>query len=99
MTIAREVGVSGHVTGVDLSEKMVSIAGRVASARGLSNVDFQTMDAGELKFPDEWFDAAVCSFGFQIFTNPDRAALEAHRVIRRGGRIAVSVWSTADRVP
>jgi SAM-dependent methyltransferase len=41
----------------------------------------------------------VSSFGFQIFTDPEKAAREAHRVTRDGGRICVSVWSTGDRVP
>ncbi|HEV8049852.1 MAG TPA: methyltransferase domain-containing protein [Thermoplasmata archaeon] len=99
ITIAGEVGPSGHVTGVDLSENMVSIAQRVAEARGLGNVDFRAMDCGDLQFPDETYDAAVSSFGFQIFTDPEAAARGAYRVIRRGGRIAVSVWGTANRVP
>ncbi len=41
----------------------------------------------------------VSSFGFQIFTDPEKAAGEALRVLRHGGRIAVSVWSRGDKVP
>jgi ubiquinone/menaquinone biosynthesis C-methylase UbiE len=99
ITIAREVGSQGYVTGVDLSESMVSIATRVARARGLRNVEFVAMDCAALSFPSTSFDAVVSSFGFQIFTDPEKAAREAHRVVRPGGRICVSVWSTADRVP
>ena len=99
ITIAREVGPRGHVTGVDLSENMVSIATQVARARGLQNVEFKTMDCAALSFADDSFDAAVSSFGFQIFTDPEKAAREAHRVVRPHGRICVSVWSTGDRVP
>jgi ubiquinone/menaquinone biosynthesis C-methylase UbiE len=99
ITIAREVGPEGSVTGVDLSENMVSIASEVAQARGLKNVEFKTMDCAALTFTDASFDAVVSSFGFQIFTDPEKAALEAYRVIRPGGRISVSVWSTGDRVP
>jgi SAM-dependent methyltransferase len=99
MTIARQVGVTGHVTGVDLSENMVAIARRVSQARGLSNVDFRAMDCERLDFPDAAFDVAVSSFGFQIFTHPERAARETFRVLKENGRIGVSVWSTADRVP
>jgi SAM-dependent methyltransferase len=98
-SIAREVGPQGHVTGVDLSENMVSIARQVAGARGVRNAEFAVMDCAALSFPDGAFDAAVSCFGFQIFTDPEMAAKEAHRVIRPGGRICVSVWSTADRVP
>jgi SAM-dependent methyltransferase len=99
MSIARMVGASGHVTGVDLSENMILIADRVAQSRELNNVDFRVMDCGDLSFGDASFDAAVSSFGFQIFTDPDAAARAAHRVIKPGGRIAVSVWSTGDKVP
>ena len=99
ITIARQVEPGGHVTGIDLSENMVSIAQRVARARGLENVDFRAMDCGDLEFPNESFDAVISSFGFQIFTDPERAAREALRVLRPHGRIAVSVWSTGDKVP
>ncbi|MCI4323999.1 MAG: class I SAM-dependent methyltransferase, partial [Thermoplasmata archaeon] len=70
MTIARLMGASGHVTGIDLSENMVSIAERVARARGANNIEFRAMDCGDLKLPDRSFDAVVSSFGFQIFTDP-----------------------------
>ncbi|HZY70201.1 MAG TPA: methyltransferase domain-containing protein [Thermoplasmata archaeon] len=99
MTIASLVGPGGHVTGVDLSEKMVAIAQRVAGARGLANVDFRPMDCTSLRLPDGYFHAAVSSFGFQIFTDPESAAKEARRVLLPGGRISASVWSTGDRVP
>jgi len=99
MTIASKVNPGGHVTGVDLSENMIAIANQVAKARGLSNVDFQVMDCSALSLADSLFDAAVCCFGFQIFTDPERAAREAFRVIKPNGRICVGVWSTGDRVP
>lgn len=99
ISIAGQVGASGRVTGIDLSENMVSIAQRVAHARGRENVEFRVMDCGALEFPNESFDAVISSFGFQIFTDPEKAAREALRVLRPGGRIAVSVWSTRDKVP
>jgi SAM-dependent methyltransferase len=99
MTLSQAVGHKGHVTGVDLSEKMVSIARRVAEARGLTNIDFQVMDCASLTIPESRFDGATCSFGFQIFTDPEKAAREAHRVLKRGGRLCASVWSTGDKVP
>jgi SAM-dependent methyltransferase len=99
LTIAGQVGVRGHVLGVDLSENMIALARRVAAARSISNAEFRVMDCSSLAIDDGRFDAAVSSFGFQIFTDPEKAVREVFRVVRAGGRIAVSVWSTGDKVP
>jgi enediyne biosynthesis protein CalE5 len=99
LTIAGQVGARGRVVGVDLSENMISIARRVAAARSVSNAEFQVMDCSALTFDEGHFDAAISSFGFQIFPDPDKAAQCAIRVLRPKGRLAVSVWSTGDRVP
>lgn len=97
MSLARLVGPDGHVTGVDLSEKMIEIASQVAKERRLGNADFRVMDAEHLAFPDNSFDAVVSRFGFQIFTNPEAVAVEAYRVLKPGGRIVVAIWSTAEK--
>jgi SAM-dependent methyltransferase len=99
MTIAEAVGPQGHVTGVDLSERMIALATSAAQARALKQLDFRVMDSTALTFGEGEFDAATSSFGFQIFTDPEGAAREAHRVLRPGGRFCVSVWSTGDKVP
>lgn len=97
MSIARLVGADGEVVGVDLSEKMVELARQIARERRIPNVRFEVMDAEHLKFPDATFDVVTSRFGFQIFTNPEAVAAEAHRVLKPKGRIGVSVWSTADK--
>ncbi|MCI4347235.1 MAG: methyltransferase domain-containing protein [Thermoplasmata archaeon] len=99
LTVAAVVEPTGHVTGIDLSEKMVEIAQRIATAQSTRNADFRVMDCSTLQFPDGAFDAIISSFGFQIFTNPEQAAKEARRVLSSRRRIAVSVWSTGDQVP
>lgn len=97
MSIARMVGPDGKVTGIDLSEKMVELATRLAKERRIPNVEFRVMDAEKLDFPDDTFDLVTSRFGFQIFTNPESVAREAHRVLGPKGRIGVTVWSTADK--
>lgn len=99
MALAQLVGPLGRVTGVDLSDRMIELAARVAKGRGLANAEFRVMDAERLDFPEESFDAVVSRFGFQIFTDPEAVAREALRVLRREGRLAVTVWSTADKAP
>jgi len=99
MTVAQKVGPNGHVTGIDLSENMIGLAAQVARIRDIGNVDFRTMDCSSLDFPRACFDGALSSFGFQIFTDPESAAKEAHRVLRTTGRIAVCVWSTGNKTP
>ncbi|MCI4331066.1 MAG: class I SAM-dependent methyltransferase [Thermoplasmata archaeon] len=99
MTVARIVGATGRVLGVDLSENMVSIARQVAETRGLRNVEFRVRDCADLDVADASFDCAMSSFGFQIFTDPEKAAREAYRALKPGGRIGVAVWSTGPNVP
>ena len=97
MSIARMVGPQGRVTGIDLSEKMVELATRIAKERRIPNIDFRVMDAEKLEFPDDTFDLVTSRFGFQIFTNPEGVAKEACRVVKPKGRIGVTVWSTAEK--
>ncbi|MGI0130711.1 MAG: class I SAM-dependent methyltransferase [Thermoplasmata archaeon] len=99
MTIARIVGERGRVMGLDLSQKMVTLARSSARAEGVDNVEFRVMDCEHLELPAASFDAVVSAFGFQIFTHPEKAAHETLRVLKPGGRVAACIWSTGDRVP
>ena len=99
LTIAGLVGPTGRVTGVDMAEKMVAIAEQAAKSRRVANATFQTMDCTALSFRDQSFDAVSCAFGFQIFTSPEKAAHEAFRVLKAGGRIGVTVWGLGPQVP
>jgi len=91
------VGPDGRVVGIDSSEKMVEVATRIARGRRILNIEFRAMDAEHLDFPDDMFDLVTSRFGFQIFTNPEVVAREAHRVLKPRGRIGAAVWSTAEK--
>ncbi len=99
IAVARRVAPTGRVLGVDLSERMVELATQRSRAEQVPSVEFRVMDCTRLELPDASFDAVTSAFGFQIFTDPERAAAEARRVVRPGGRIAVCLWGTAERVP
>lgn len=74
---------------VDLAPQMVAAARGRLVARG---VDVREMDAQAMTFDDGAFDAIVA--GFSLMFCPDHLAAlrEARRVLRPGGRIAMSVW-------
>jgi SAM-dependent methyltransferase len=79
-------------TGIDFSSEMVEEAcGRHPG------IDFREGDAEELSFPDSSFDAVVTNFGMLHFGRPEKALEEGHRVLRRGGRIAFTVWDTPEK--
>ncbi len=63
---------------------------RRAAARGLTNVAVDCRDAENLG--DGSFDVALCSLGLMYVPDPVAAARELRRVVRRGGRVVVSVW-------
>jgi len=99
MTLSSRVGSNGQITGIDLSEKMIGLAKEAAKRNGLQNTSFLVMNAEDLHFPEGSFDLVLSRFGFQIFTNPEKAASEAYKVLRKGGELGVVVWSTGDKVP
>lgn len=79
----------------DLSEDMLAVAR--AKAHGRANVELVAADACALPFPDATFDAVSCRMGFMFFPSMEQAAREMARVLKPGGRIAVSVWNIPER--
>jgi ubiquinone/menaquinone biosynthesis C-methylase UbiE len=89
---AKAVGATGQVLGVDLSEKMVSLARHQARESGVVNVTFERMDAENLALPDSSVDVVVCCLGLMYLPEPERAVCEMRRILRPGGRVVISVW-------
>ena len=89
---AELVGTSGSVVGVDLAENLLELARDKAKAQNLANVQFQSGDITQLPFEADRFDVAVCVFG--IFFVPDMPAAlsELKRVLRPGGKLAITTW-------
>src|SRR5215469_1201060 len=88
-------GSSGTVCATDLSPEMVAKAReRLASS---PNVSVTVEDGQALSFPDRTFDAVLCSLGLMFFPDPAAAVAGFHRVLREGGRAAVSVLTAPER--
>jgi SAM-dependent methyltransferase len=74
-------------TGVDLSPGMIQLAKKSNSA-----IEFGVADVENLPFVDGSFDAVVCNFGLGHFPYPETSVAECVRVLKPGGRIALSWW-------
>ncbi len=89
------VGPAGHVVAADLSEAMVEQARQRMSAT--PNASFAVENGQSLSFADGKFDAVICSLGLMFFPDPALGLSEFFRVLRTGGRAAVSVLTVPDR--
>ncbi|PZD70421.1 Aklanonic acid methyltransferase DauC [Acaryochloris thomasi RCC1774] len=86
---AKTVGTQGHVTGVDISPRMLKQAHRKVTALGLNNVTFQLADAETLDDPAHQFDHVLCANTFPWMKNKAATLRLWHRFLKPGGRIAV----------
>ncbi len=94
---ARSVLPGGSVVGIDLAPGMVEFARKRASDIGLPNIEFQEGDAEKLPFSEASFNVVLCHLGLIHFTDRLQALREMFRVLRKGGLLAISVWSTLER--
>jgi len=89
------VGPTGHVSAADISPSMVAkTRDRLGDA---PNVSVSVEDGQALSFPDGSFDAVLCSLGLMFFPAPAQGLAEFRRVLRPGGRVAVSVNTVVER--
>ena len=81
-----------NAVGIDFSNDMVDVA-----RRQFPGIRFDVGDAQDLEFADGSFDSVVCSFGVLHLPRPGLALTEVHRVLRRGGRYAFTVWCSPEK--
>jgi SAM-dependent methyltransferase len=93
------VGANGVVVVSDVVPEMTAIAATRAEALGLSNVSARVLDLERIGEPDGSYDVVVCREGLMLVPDPAAAVREIARVLRPGGRVAVSVWGPRERNP
>jgi ubiquinone/menaquinone biosynthesis C-methylase UbiE len=89
---ARRVGPLGSVIGVDLSEQMLAMGRAKARRAHLDHIEFRQGDMNATGFPDASFDAVVCVFGISFAPDMERLVAELWRMVKPGGRLAVTTW-------
>ena len=93
---AQRVGPGGHVIGIDLADGMARETQQEIERRDLKQAEARQMDAEHLTFPDSSFDFVLCGFSLQFFPHLEQAFSEFRRVLKPGGRIAVTTWGADD---
>lgn len=80
---------TNHVTGIDITPKMIDQAKKLQQDKGLSNLTWQVGDVLPLPFADSFFSVVVTRYSFHHFIKPTDVLAEMLRVCKPGGRVMV----------
>ena len=87
---ARRVGATGHAYGVDMTDEMLDLARSNAREAGTDNVDFLKGSIEAIPLPDQSVDVIISNCVINLAADKSAVLAEAFRVLRPGGRFAVS---------
>jgi SAM-dependent methyltransferase len=96
---AQKVGPTGRAVGVDMTDEMIDLARKGADELGLENVEFRKGDIEDLPFEDAEFDVIISNCVINLAPDKDKVFKESYRVLKPGGRIAVSDIVTDGDLP
>jgi 2-polyprenyl-3-methyl-5-hydroxy-6-metoxy-1,4-benzoquinol methylase len=87
---ARRVGATGFAYGLDMTDEMLALARQNQLQSGLTNVEFLKGEIEHIPLPDNSVDVIISNCVINLSADKDRVLAEALRVLRPGGRLAVS---------
>lgn len=89
-----------HITGLDLSEKMLQVGREKVARRGLSDlIHLVKGDSEQLPYGDNTYDAVTVAFGVRNFEHLSQGLREMHRVLKPGGKVVILEFSRPKAFP
>ena len=97
--IAKQIGSSGHVSGLDLSETMIKEARKYSDKDKVSNIKFLVQDVQNEKLKTLEYDAAFSRFGVMFFSDPIMAFKNIYSSLKSDGLLTFICWQDQKENP